>query len=220
MFMKQNKFLTLGTIVIALAPIIYIAIIWNQIPETVALHFNGEFQPDRMGAKSNLWLSAGILCVVSIGLYFLLSNIQYLDPKRRGLPPSMTFVRMGFGLSIFLSALNFIIICSSIRGASVISNLLFPLMGLLFAFIGNYLNNIKPNYFVGLRLPWTLSDDNNWRKTHQIASKLWFWGGLFFAVLSFFLPVQFIIPLMIVVILVLTIIPIVYSFRLFKKTVS
>ena len=218
--MKQNKLLTVGTIVLALAPLIYLGIIWNSVPQTVALHFNGEFEPDRTGSKSNLWLPTCILCVVSIGLYFLLSNIQYLDPKRRGLPPSVTFTRMGFGLSVFLSALNFIIICSSIRGASMISNLLFPLLGLLFAFIGNYLNNIKPNYFVGLRLPWTLSDDNNWRKTHQIASKLWFWGGLFFALISFFLPVQFILPVMVAIILILTIIPIVYSFRLFKRTAS
>lgn len=218
--MKQNKLLMLLTVLISLVPIIYLAIIWNSVPDTVALHFNSEFEPDRTGAKSNLWIPAGILCVVSIGLYFLLSNIQYLDPKRRGLPPSITFVRMGFGLSVFLSALNFIIICSSVRGTSMMSNLIFPLMGLLFAFIGNYLNNIKPNYFVGLRLPWTLNDDNNWKKTHQMASKFWFWGGLCFALISFFLPVRIIIPVMIAIILVLTIIPIVYSFRLFKKTVS
>lgn len=215
--MKQNKLLTIGTIVIAIAPLIYMALIWNSIPETVALHFNGEFEPDRTGAKSNLWIPAGILCIVSVGLYLLLSNIQYLDPKRRGLPASITFVRMGFGLGVFLSALNFIIICSSIRGTSIVSNLLFPLLGLLFAFIGNYLNNIKPNYFVGLRLPWTLSNNENWRKTHQVASKLWFWGGLFFAVMSFFLPIQVVIPFMITIVIVLTIIPIVYSFRLFKK---
>src|SRR5438270_14032852 len=120
MFMKQNKILMIGSILLALTPIIYLAIIWNTVPETVALHFNGEFEPDKTGAKSNLWLPTGVLSAVSIGIYFLLSNIQYLDPKRRGLPPSVTFVRMGFGFCFFLTALNFVIIISSIRAASLI----------------------------------------------------------------------------------------------------
>lgn len=218
--MKKNKFLTIGVLLISLAPLFYMAIIWRSIPEIVALHFNGEFEPDRTGPKSNLWLTASILTFVSMGVYFLLQNIQYLDPKRRGLPPSVLFIRMGFGLSVFLSVLNFIIILSAIRGVSVISNLLFPLIGLLFAFIGNYLNNIKPNYFVGLRLPWTLSDDDNWRKTHQMASKLWFWGGLLFALLSFFMPIRIVLPVMVTEIIILTVIPIVYSFRLFKAKVG
>jgi uncharacterized membrane protein len=150
-------------------------------------------------------------------VYFLLRNVQYFDPKRKGLPASATFTRLGFGLVVFLAALKIIIISSAVKGTTLISNLLFPLLGLLFAFIGNYMQNLKPNYFAGLRLPWTLSDDENWRKTHQLAGKLWFWGGILFAVTSLFLPIRFIIPVMMSIIGIIVIIPIFYSFKLFKN---
>lgn len=94
---------------------------------------------------------------------------------------------------------------------------LWPLMGLMFAFIGNYMNNIKPNYFAGLRLPWTLSSDDNWRRTHQMAGKLWFWGGLSAAILSLIIPSPFSIIVFFLILSVLVIIPIVYSYRIFKN---
>ena len=56
-------------------------------------------------------------------------------------------------------------------------------VGLLLCLIGNYMHTIKPNYFAGLRLPWTLNNEDNWRKTHLLAGKLWFVGGLVIAIL-------------------------------------
>ena len=94
---------------------------------------------------------------------------------------------------------------------------MFPLVGLLFAFIGNYMNNIKPNYFAGLRLPWTLSSDYNWRKTHQFASKLWFWGGLSAAILSLIFPAPWSIIIFFTIMTIIVIIPIIYSYRIFKN---
>ena len=88
--------------------------------------------------------------------------------------------------------------------------------GLLFAVIGNYLPNLKPNYFAGLRLPWTLENADNWRKTHALAGKLWFAGGLFLAAICLFLPTVIAIITFFVVMTVITIIPCVYSYRLYK----
>ena len=65
--------------------------------------------------------------------------------------------------------------------------LIFPLIGLLFAFLGNYFKTIKPNYFIGIRTPWTLENEEVWKKTHLIGGKLWFVGGLLMA-LTFVLP--------------------------------
>ena len=76
---------------------------------------------------------------------------------------------------------------------------------------------MKPNYFAGFRLPWTLENAENWKKTHQLSGKLWFAGGLLIAVTCLFLPS---LPAMIVffaVMMVLVVIPCVYSYRLFKK---
>ncbi|HZH65298.1 MAG TPA: SdpI family protein [Flavisolibacter sp.] len=203
-------------ILVSLLPVAYLAGIWNSLPQTVPLHFTYDMKPDRMGDKSEMWAVTGILAGVSILVYFLLNNIHHIDPKRRGRPQTGAFDKLAIGLVVFLAALNFIII-SSVKGSFAMQNLLFPLLGLLFAFLGNYMNNIKPNYFAGFRLPWTLSDDDNWRKTHHLAGRVWFGGGLVLVLASLLLPVQYTFPLFITVVVVMSLIPVIYSYRLFKN---
>ncbi len=213
--MKKNL-TNLIAVVIALLPLAYLAISWPSIPALVPLHFNLEMKPDRMGQKSELWLVAGIFTGISLFVYFLMTNLNLIDPKRKEAMPSDAFRKLSFGLVVFLAALNVIII-SSAKGGVVLQNFLFPLIGLLLAFIGNYMNNIKPNYFAGIRLPWTLSDDDNWRKTHHLAGRIWFAGGLLLAIASLLLPVKIAVPLFIATVVIMSLIPAVYSYRLFKN---
>jgi len=56
-----------------------------------------------------------------------------------------------------------------------------------FAILGNYLGTMRPNYFVGLRTPWTLESAATWRATHRLGGQLMFFGALFLLVLDFFL---------------------------------
>ena len=51
-------------------------------------------------------------------------------------------------------------------------------MSILFIIIGNVMGRIRPTFFVGIRTPWTLADDEVWRKTHRLAAPLGF-GGFF-----------------------------------------
>lgn len=203
-------------LLVASAPLIYLAITWKNIPEQVVLHYNAKLEPDRIGNKTELWLVAGILAAVSFLVYLLLQNIHLFDPKRKAKDSSAVFSKLAIGVVVFIAALGCIIIASAAEGDVVLSRFLFPLIGLMFAFIGNYMHSIKPNYFAGLRLPWTLSDDENWRKTHKLAGKLWFWGGLLFALISLFIPANAVMWLFIPLILVLVLIPSVYSYRLYK----
>ena len=214
--MKKNFLANWIMIAIALLPLGYLALIFNSLPAIVPIHFGADMKPDRMGNKSELWIPTGVLAGVSILLYFLFQNLHRIDPKRKNAPYSSTFNKLAAGLVVFMTALNFIIITSA-KGTVVIQNLLFPLLGLMFAFIGNYMNHIKPNYFAGFRLPWTLSSDENWRKTHQLAGKLWFAGGMLIAVISLFLPSQVLLPVFIGIMVIIVLIPVIYSYRLFKS---
>lgn len=215
--MKKNSLINIAMVLVALIPFAYLALVWNTIPTMVPLHFNSNLEADRMGDKSELLGVVSIVASVSIIVFFLLKNIHRFDPKRKNEPQSDTFNKLAIGLMIFMTALNLLILISSIKGVRLMENLLFPLLGLLFAFIGNYMNNIKPNYFAGIRLPWTLSSDENWKKTHHLASKLWFWGGLFLTLISLLLPLKIVIPFFMAVVFILTLIPCIYSYQLFKR---
>lgn len=81
-------------------------------------------------------------------------------------------------------------------------------LGLMFLVVGNYLPKCKQTYTVGIRLPWTLADEDNWAYTHRLAGKVWTIGGLVILALTFLrLP-----ALQFVVILVLVLIPTAASF--------
>ena len=82
---------------------------------------------------------------------------------------------------------------------------------------GNYMHTIKPNYFAGIRVPWTLNNEENWRKTHLLAGKLWFVGGLVIALVCLLLPANISIITFFTLTMILVVIPIVYSYRLYKN---
>lgn len=200
------------------APVVYLAIVWNKLPEKVALHFNLQGEPDRFGNKSELWISSLLLTGMSIGLYFLFANLHRIDPKRYAKDNKDRTFSIGITLIIFLSLIQFLIIYSAYKGnIKLESGLIFSCVGILFAILGNYMYNIKPNYFVGMRLPWTLENEDNWKKTHQLAGRLWFGTGIFIAIACLLLPrtASFIVFLSATILI--TLIPAIYSYRLFVK---
>jgi uncharacterized membrane protein len=214
--MKKNSLLTWMVILIALLPLAYLLLIWASLPQTVPVHFGIDMKPDRVGEKRELWITTAVLAAVSVFVYFLLTNLHRFDPKRKGNEQSGTFQKLATGLAVFIAALNFLIVNSAKSGSNA-QGFFLPLIGLLLAFIGNYMNNIKPNYFAGLRLPWTLNNDENWRRTHGLAGKLWFAGGMLIAVVCLFVPPPASFIFFITVVVVMVFIPVVYSYRLFKK---
>lgn len=72
----------------------------------------------------------------------------------------------------------------------------------------------KQNYTVGIKLPWTLSNKDNWNKTHRFSGFLWVLGGTTI-LLNTFLDISFSITIISIVLLV--ILPFIYSYNLYKK---
>ncbi|MBQ7680708.1 MAG: SdpI family protein, partial [Oscillibacter sp.] len=87
------------------------------------------------------------------------------------------------------------------------------LTGTLFVVVGNYLPKCRQSYTVGIKLPWTLADEDNWNRTHRMAGPLWVAGG-FLVILSALL--QFAEPYLFVGVLTLiAVAPVVYSAALY-----
>ena len=213
----SSSILNIAAVLMASAPLLYLAIVWNSIPAIIPIHYDIHMKPNRMAGKSELWIPTLILAGVSLLVFVLMRSINKIDPKRIGKETPASFKRLGLVIVVLLSLLNLqlVMFCASVGRLPFI--LLVPVMALLFAAIGNYLPALKPNYFAGIRLPWTLNSETNWRKTHQLAGKIWFWGGLLTAVVSLFLPLSAGIPVLLAMTVVLVIVPCVYSYRLFKK---
>jgi len=89
-------------------------------------------------------------------------------------------------------------------------------VGLLFAFLGNYLTRIEPNWFIGIRTPWTLSSDAVWRKTHRTGGWLFVIGGIVIAA-GAFAPRGAFVPLFVATVIAVAGVPVVQSYVLWKR---
>ena len=216
--MKPSSLIrTLIAIVILSLPFIYAIMIYDSLPDSIPTHFGITGEPDAYGDKDSIYLGPGILGAVGLLVYFLINNLQSIDPKRYQSADSSIFGKLAFFMVIFLSALGtFIVHASAHPGTKVINNM-FPLMGLLFAVMGYFMPKIKPNYFVGLRLPWTLSSDANWEATHKIAGKWWLYGGISQAILGIILPTKYSLIAFFIITAIMVAVPSFFSYRMFKK---
>jgi uncharacterized membrane protein len=201
-----------------IAPFIYGALIFPNLPSKIPTHFNIEGKADAWGGPSSIFIGPGIMGAVSIFVFVLLSNLKKFDPKKFDEANDALYKDFAVLMVAFLSILSLIIIYSSTHADQInVGKLLLPLIGLSFAGLGWYMPKFKQNYFVGFKLPWTLENETNWNETHKVAGKLWIYGGLFQAVVTFILPMKFGMIAFMLAIAIMVIIPSVFSYRLFKK---
>ena len=199
---------------IILVPCIYLAFLWNSLPEKVPTHWNYKGEIDRWGDKYSL---IGLLFLLPVLTYLLLLIIPKIDPKKRIDLMGGKYYQIKFILVLMMSLLSMFIIHLTKNESISNPNLIFALMGILIVVMGNYFKVIKPNYFLGIRTPWTLENKEVWRSTHTFASKLWFTGGLLIIIGGIFLPDDFFLMVFLSIIGLIVIVPMIYSYLKYKK---
>ena len=203
-------------ILIAL-PLFYLANIYYLLPPVIPTHFGFSGKPNGYSDKQEIVWIAIFMSLLSGGSYLLIKNLHRIDPKKTSSFSSGNMQKIAISVVALLSAIMLSILYSSMHGSLSFSKFLNPLMGIFFIVVGNLMYNIKPNYFVGIRVPWTLESEDNWRATHHMAAKLWFIGGIVITILTLSLPLKIGESIFMGCTLVLAFAPIIYSFVYFKK---
>jgi uncharacterized membrane protein len=215
---SSSKFLKYFIALLILSmPLFYAMYVYDALPETIPIHYNFEGKPDGFGSKDSIYLAPIILGAVGFFVFALIFNIQLIDPKRYQESNSAIFKKLAFMLVLFMSSLSFIIVYSSLHPGNFFIKYLFSLMGLLFAFMGYIMPSVKPNYFVGMRLPWTLESEENWTATHKMAGKWWMVGGVLQALIGFVFPAKFAFISFMVIMGLMVAVPAGFSYQFFKK---
>jgi len=206
-FLKRELLL----LAVVAAPIIYLVTVWDRLPEQLPVHWNIRGEADNYGPKY-------LLALVTAGIYVLFLVLPKIDPRKKNYDIfSATYFKLRLVIILFSGVLNSAVITNALGFEMNLSRIIAILVLLLLTMVGNYLDTVRPNWFIGIRVPWTLESDVVWTKTHQLAGRLWFWGGLAALVWAFFLPEKILYPMIAAVALTLTIVPIVYSYILFRK---
>lgn len=148
---------------------------YPYLPEQVGVHWNYKGVPDQFGNKS---YGVFLLPVIMLVLYLLTMILPKIDPKKSNYERFQdTYFRIMNGILFFLFLFQAAQITSSL-GIVNPKYVVPELVGLLFIFIGNLSPKFKPNYFVGIRTPWTLASEEVWKKTHRFGGKVFVISGL------------------------------------------
>lgn len=196
-------------ILLSVIPIIYLLMNWSHLPDQLPIHFDGNGNPNGYGSKL-------FFVLLPVGLYLLLLVIPFIDPRKSNYEIFRnSYFKLRVLFCAFIGIINTAIIYNALHGIDKFGLFVPISVLLLFSLIGNYMGNIRPNYFVGIKVPWTLNNDVVWSRTHKMAGKLWFWGGLIGIAALFLFKNPEVVTLTIIIFI--TVVPILYSYIIYQK---
>jgi len=146
------------------------------MPAAVASHWNAAGELD--GTMPKFW-GLALIPLLMYGFCALLMVLPRIDPLRKNYEKFREYYE-GFIL-VFAAFLFFIQLQIILwgMGTQLSPNLIMPVMiGILFITIGFLMEHAEPNWFVGIRTPWTLSSETVWKKTHQKGAMLFKLAGV------------------------------------------
>lgn len=211
---KKNIIIMAITSVVCLLPLILSIVLYKDLPDEIAVHWNSSGEVDAYAGKAFVaFLFPLIFMVLNIIAQFFL----YGDPKRKAHSKAMELIAVWLVplLSLIIIPITLLI---ALGNDIPIIIFVYVFVGIVFIVCGNYLPKSRRNFTIGIKIPWTLNSDYNWNKTHRMAGILWIIGGIVM-ILGAFLFINhttYLLWFTLIVIAVLAIVPIAYSYILFK----
>ena len=206
---KKNLPKLIITSLVTLIPIIIGLILWDKLPEQVPIHWDANGNVDGYSTKIQAVFA---MPLVLLAFHWICVLGTSLDPKKQNISDK-TFTLVLWIIPVISLLCNSMVYATAL-GHKVSVEIIMPLfMGALFVIIGNYLPKCKQSYTMGIKLPWTLDDEENWNKTHRMAGFLWVIGGIIIMATAFLGAFWFFF----VVLIPMVFVPFIYSYLLYKK---
>lgn len=190
-------------------PFVYYGILYPKLPAQIPIHFDIHGNPDNFTSKSKYWW---VIAGTTLGIYALMLIIPFIDPKRKIQQMGNKYYMLKLILVALISLMSIFSIYVASNPNVDISFLVIVLIGLMFLILGNYMPSFKPNYFIGIRTPWTLESEVIWRKTHRMGGWLWSLTGIAVIILAL---ARVNISISIILLLVAAFTPVIYSLILY-----
>jgi uncharacterized membrane protein len=169
----RNRWLGVWTLIVICA---VSALLWFQLPERVVTHWNAGGMPDGWSSRTTaVLIGPGAIAVLTLVFQLL----PFIDPRRANYPKfrdvywlvANTFV-------LFVAVLHLAVLGSAVGARIDVLKVLAAALAGLLILLGNFFGRIQPNWFLGVRTPWTLDNPDVWRKTHRVAAWLLVLAGV------------------------------------------
>ena len=209
--LKANKKTLIITSIVTILPVLIGIICWNRLPDVMATHFG--MNNEANGFSSKAFAVFGIPLILLAVLWFG-AFVTSHDPKRQNISPKM------FSLVVWIAPVTSLVVAAILYPVNLgyaldITFFVELLSGVMFIIIGTYLPKARQNYTIGIRVPWTLANEENWNRTHRLAGSLWIICGILMIIicLTRLAPVQWFVGILLIMVLV----PCIYSYWLHAK---
>ena len=206
---KKNKVTLVITTLIMLLPMLVGLLLWNKLPDQIPTHWdiNGEID----GWSSKAFAVFGFPCLL-LAVHWLCMFASCADPKSKNYHHKMIALVLWICPVLGL-VLNSIVYATAL-GYQLSVEIIMPLLtGLMFIIVGNLLPKCRQSYTMGIKLPWTLHNEENWNKTHRFGGKVWVAGGVITMATAFVGSFWLLMGVLVVMVAA----PTLYSYLYYKK---
>jgi uncharacterized membrane protein len=191
------------------------AVVYPYLPSPIPTHWGISGQADAFSPKG-FW-SVFLIPVISLALYGLLIVVPMVDPKRANIAKSIRGYNVVLdaivGLQVVIFAASMV---AAFRPGFDVTRVMLLAMGVMFAVLGNVMQDVKQNFTMGVRVSWTLADEVVWEKTNRLGGRLFMGiGGVTF--LAAFVPAPWNILTMLGSVLLMLPVLLGYSYALYRK---
>lgn len=210
---NKNKMYNIVLIAMVLISLIGTVFIYNRLPDKVPSSWDMKGEVTAFQHKLFVYFTA----ILPLVMYGLLKFLPKVDPKRESyVKHRKAYEAVVSVIIVFLILMHWITIVYSLDYDINVTAFIQILIGIMFLVMGNYMPQIRHNYFLGIKTPWTLASEAVWKKTHMVGGYIFFLIGLIFMINGFiFTKTSFYITIGLT--LVSTIGLTVYSYLLYKK---
>ena len=216
--LKNNKLTLAITSAVTLMPIVAGLVLWDKLPDTMVTHWGVSGSADAVSSKT---FAVFGMPLIILALHWICIFVSEKDVRNKNQNPKMKNITFWVcpATAWLVSGMMYFFSLGDDFEVKNILGIIFIFLALLFCVIGNYLPKFKQNFTMGIKLKWTLENEENWNKTHRLGGIVWFVCGLVMLAVAF-LPLKISIPVMILVMAFAVIVPTVYSYCIYRRMLA
>lgn len=143
------------------------AAVYTRLPERVPVHWTLSGEADRFGTRIE---GAWLLPAVMLAVWVVMRLLPRIDPRRANYAKMQsTYDFIVNAVLTAVLAMHLVVLAAGLGYVIPMRRFVPLLFGVFFVAFGNVLPRTRPNWWFGVRTPWTLSSDRVWTRTHRVA---------------------------------------------------
>ena len=175
--------------------------------------------PTLVGAlcwREFVWFPLGLLATHWLVLFFILRDHANAAQSPR-------ILRLIFWLlpvTALIGGAVLALLRSGFDAYALIVTILYLSFGLMVLVLGNIMPKVRQNNTIGIKIKWTLENEENWNATHRFSGRLWVIGGILCMTCALYPESDVALGIFNVEVLVLAFLPMIYSYRYYRRQLA